>query len=90
MTMVRKLHHDHPVIPDSLVVEVPDGIFQWMEPKDLQFDDMTFRINDGSGRGLGGARVVSADGTVSTFGDDLPPEPLRAMLTASGGEKVEN
>jgi hypothetical protein len=65
-----------------------------MEPRDLRFDDMSFRINDGSGRGLGsrlgGARVVSADDMVSTLPDDFPPETLRAMLTASGGEKVEN
>jgi uncharacterized protein DUF1559 len=76
-----------------LVVEVPDGKFQWMEPKDLQFDDMSFHINDGSGRGLGsrlgGARVVSADDTVSTLPDDFPPETLRAMLTARGGEKLD-
>jgi hypothetical protein len=76
-----------------LVVEVPDGKFQWMEPKDLQFDEMSFRINDGSGRGLGsklgGARVVSADGTVSTLPDNFPPNTLRAMLTANGEEKVE-
>jgi hypothetical protein len=76
-----------------LVVEVPDGKFQWMEPKDLRFDDMSFRINDGSGRGLGsrlgGARVVSADDSVSTLADDFPPETLRAMLTARGGEKLD-
>jgi hypothetical protein len=76
-----------------LVVEVPDGKFQWMEPKDLRFDDMTFRVNDGSGRGLGsrlgGARVVSADDWVSTLSDDFPPERLRAMLTAQGGERID-
>jgi hypothetical protein len=75
-----------------LVVEVPDGQFLWMEPKDLAFDRMSFRINDRSGRGLGsrlgGARVVTADGTVSTLPDDLAPEKLRAMLTANGGEML--
>jgi hypothetical protein len=80
-------------LQDTLVVvEVPDGTFQWMEPRDLRFDDMSFRINDGSGRGLGsrlgGARVVSADDTVTTLNDDFPPESLRAMLTARGGEKL--
>jgi hypothetical protein len=76
-----------------LVVEVPDGIFQWMELRDLRFDDMRFRVNDGSGRGLGsrlgGARVVSAADSVSTLPDDFPPERLRAMLTARGGEEVD-
>jgi hypothetical protein len=76
-----------------LVVEVPDGQFRWMEPKDLEFDRMSFRINDGSGRGpgsrLGGARVVSADTTVRTLPEGFDPETLKAMLTANGGEKVE-
>jgi hypothetical protein len=75
-----------------LVVEVPDGRFLWMEPKDLEFDRMSFRINDGSARGLGsrlgGARVVSASGTVRTLPDDFNPDTLRAMLTASGGEEI--
>jgi hypothetical protein len=47
-----------------MVVEIPDGRFCWMEPRDLEFDRMSYRINDGSGRGLGSrlgvARVVSA------------------------------
>ncbi len=75
-----------------MLVEVPDGPFRWMEPRDLQFDGMSFRINDGSGRGLGsrlgGARVVSADGTVRTLPDDFDPEKLRALLTANGGETI--
>ena len=73
-----------------IVVEVPDGQFLWMEPRDLEFDSMSFRINDGSGRGLGsrlgGARVVSADGSVRTLPDDFDGNKLRAMLTANGGK----
>jgi hypothetical protein len=76
-----------------MVVEVPDGGFPWMEPKDLEFDRMSFRINDGSGRGLGsrlgGARAVFADDSVRTLPDDFDPDRLRAMLTANGGEAVE-
>jgi hypothetical protein len=76
-----------------LVVEVPDGQFLWMEPKDLEFDRMSFEINDKMGRGLGsrlgGARVVSADGTLHTLSDDFDPNKLRAMLTANGGERIE-
>jgi hypothetical protein len=75
------------------VVEVPDGQFRWMEPRDLEFDRMSYRINDGSGRGLGsrlgGARVVSVDGTVRTLPDDFEPSRLRAMLTANGGEPID-
>jgi hypothetical protein len=82
--------------PDQtlLVVEVPDGQFRWMEPRDLEFDTMSFRINDGSGRGLGsrlgGARVVSADGSVRTLPDDFDPGTLRAMLTANGREPIDD
>jgi hypothetical protein len=76
-----------------LVVEVPDGQFLWMEPKDLEFNRMSFGINDGSGRGLGsrlgGARVVSADGTLHTLPDDFHADKLKAMLTANGGERIE-
>ena len=75
-----------------MVVEVSDGQFLWMEPRDLQFERMSFRINDGSGRGLGsrlgGARVVSADGTVRTLPDEFDPRTLRTMLTANGGEAI--
>jgi Protein of unknown function (DUF1559) len=77
-----------------MVVEVPDGRFRWMEPRDLEFDSMSFRINDGSGRGLGsrlgGARVVSADGTVRTLPNEFDANKLRAMLTASGGEGAQD
>jgi hypothetical protein len=76
-----------------MVVEVPDGQFLWMEPRDLEFDSMSFRINDGSGLGLGsrlgGARVVSADTTVRTLPDDYDGNKLRAMLTANGGEGLQ-
>jgi hypothetical protein len=77
-----------------MVVEVPDGRFPWMEPRDLEFDRMSYRINDGSGRGLGsrlgGARVVSVDGMVRTLPDDFDPSRLRAMLTANGGEAIKD
>jgi hypothetical protein len=77
-----------------MVVEVPDGRFRWMEPRDLDFNRMSFRINDGSGRGLGsrlgGARVVSADGTVRTLPDHFDANRLRAMLTANGGEAIDD
>ncbi len=76
-----------------IVVEVPDGRFRWMEPRDLDFDNMSFKVNDPSGRGLGsglgGARVVSADGTVRTLPDDFDGKKLRAMLTANGGEAIQ-
>ena len=95
--LARRRRPDHEDLGDGshetlMVVEVPDGQFRWMEPRDLQFERMSFRINDGSGRGLGsrlgGARVVFADGMVRTLPDDFDPKTLRAMLTANGGEAI--
>jgi Protein of unknown function (DUF1559) len=76
-----------------LAVEVPDGDIPWMAPIDLRFDRMSFRINDRSGRGLGsrlgGARVVTVDGSVKTVKDTLAPERLRALLTANSHEPID-
>lgn len=78
-----------------LAVEIPDGDVPWMAPVDLAFDRMTFRINDrrpgvrGLGSRLGGARVVTADGSVRTLGDSVDPNELRALLTANGREPID-
>ncbi len=76
-----------------MVVEIPDESTPWMAPIDLDFDRMSFRINDGSGKGLGsrlgGARVVTVNDMVRTLQETLPPERLRALLTANGGEPVD-
>jgi hypothetical protein len=76
-----------------LAVEVPDGDIPWMAPVDLQFERMSFRINDGSGRGLGsrlgGARVTTVDDSVRTLSDDFAPATLRALITANGHEPVD-
>ena len=47
-----------------LVVEFAHSDIQWMEPRDLPFDEMTFAINDGmnpsiSSRHPGGANVIT-------------------------------
>ncbi|MCA1685323.1 MAG: DUF1559 domain-containing protein [Planctomycetia bacterium] len=76
-----------------LAVEVPDGDIPWMAPVDFRFDHMSFRINDGTGRGLGsrfgGSRVATINDTVKTLRDDLPPATLRALITANGRETVD-
>lgn len=76
-----------------LLVEMADSGIDWMEPRDLSFDGMSFRINDSSGRAPGskirGARVLLANGKVHELPDDVDPATLRAMLTAQGGEPIE-
>jgi len=75
-----------------LVVETADADIPWMSPEDLRFDRMSFRVNDGSGRGPGskiaGARALLASGQVRELPDDFPAHSLRAMLTVDGGESI--
>ena len=76
-----------------VVIEAADAKIPWMKPDDLGFDRMSFRINDGTGRGpgskLGGARALMHSGRVRELPDDLAPDFLRAMLTVQGGEPVD-
>ncbi len=76
-----------------MIVEVPDGSIPWMAPADLEFDRMSFRLNDKKGPGLGsrfgGARVTTVNDMVWTLRDNLPPERLRALLTANGREPID-
>jgi hypothetical protein len=73
-----------------LAIEVADSGIPWMAPVDFHFDQMSFHVNDGSRRGpgsrLGGARVAYLDETIRHIPDDFPPERLRSILTANGGE----
>lgn len=78
-----------------LVAEMNNSGILWIEPRDLQFDQMEFRIyapsrlRTSSGRGSrqalssvhpGGAHVVFADGAVDFLSVDTSSEALREML----------
>lgn len=75
-----------------MIVETADAGIPWMKPDDFRFDRMSFRVNDGSGRGPGskisGARALLASGQVREMSDDSPPAVIRAMMTIRGGEAV--
>jgi hypothetical protein len=76
-----------------MVVEMAESGIPWMEPRDLNFDTMSFRINDPVGVGIrskhpGVAGVGMCDGSVRSIGQDIDPEVVKAMLTIAGGEKV--
>ncbi len=49
-----------------LLVEMAESGIPWMKPEDLNFDRMTFQVNEGSGKGPGskvsGARALLATG----------------------------
>jgi hypothetical protein len=75
-----------------MFVEIPASDIHWMEPRDLRFDRMSFRVNDGSGRAsaarTGTPESRSPTGASAPAGI-APPGVLRAMLTADGGEVID-
>lgn len=77
-----------------LLVEVVDSGIHWMEPRDLDFATMSFRINDNKAKGISSHHpdvvyVAPADGSVrGVHKKKLRPETVRALLTRSGGERI--
>jgi prepilin-type processing-associated H-X9-DG protein len=76
-----------------LLAEVADSDVFWAEPRDLQFDTMSFRINDPAGncissRHLGGAHVLMADGSVRFLADDTEPTVVRALIMRDKGDNL--
>ena len=74
-----------------IVAEIADSDIFWSEPRDLNFDEMSFQINDRSKPSISshhhhGAMAVFVDGSVRFLDESTSPEELRAMLTASEGE----
>ncbi|HJT31979.1 MAG TPA: DUF1559 domain-containing protein [Pirellulales bacterium] len=76
------------------VAEIADSDIHWTEPRDLEFDKMSFRINDPSlpsisGHHSEGAAVMMADGSVRFLSNDTDPSVVRALLTVAGGERAQ-
>lgn len=75
-----------------LVVACANSGIHWMEPRDLEFDRMSFRINDPSGKPgictlrVEGAWVCFADGTVHLLDKDCDPEVLKGLLRSNDGK----
>jgi hypothetical protein len=83
-----------------IVVEVIGAGIHWMEPKELDWRTMSFRLNDRThpsvssnhpygGSGYPGPHVLTADDMVTNLSHNLRPETLRALLTIAGGERIE-
>ena len=85
-----------------LIPEMSESGIHWMEPRDLQFDEMEFkifapsRLRSSSGRGSrqalssahpGGAQVVFADGRVEFLSAEISSEVLREMFLINDGEE---
>ena len=76
-----------------LVVETLSGSDKWTEPRDLQFDSMSFVISKSKNGEIGskhpsGAYAGFADGEVHFITDAISPEELRALLTIAGNEPI--
>lgn len=76
-----------------LLVEIAHSDIHWSEPRDLNFDGMSFRINDPSKPSISslhndGPHVVFADGRSARLSEAIPPDILKALLTIDGGEKI--
>lgn len=76
-----------------LVVESLNTGIHWMEPRDLNFDEIPMAINPSTGPGISSphpdvALALFADGHTAPLHKDTPPETLRRLLTIADGEKV--
>jgi hypothetical protein len=76
-----------------LFVEVKNSGIQWAEPRDLDYANMSFRINDPNAKGIssdhpGGALAAFADTSIHFIGDDVDPKIVKALTTTNGGEDV--
>jgi prepilin-type processing-associated H-X9-DG protein len=75
-----------------LVVEARGASTRWTEPKDLDFQRLSFTINGPPGdigsRHPGGVQVALCDGSVRFLSKTTPPQTLRSMATKSGAEAV--
>lgn len=74
-----------------MVVETTAGM-NWMEPRDLDVDQMTLRPNASpaeiSSHHPGGANVVFADGHTAFLRESILGQVLRALITKAGNETI--
>ena len=75
-----------------LVVEAPHANIPWTEPRDLNFDELSMRINNGPNSPHSDhpdiMLALLADGTVRQISNTISPQDLRALLTKAGRETV--
>ncbi len=83
------------------MVEVKGAGIHWMEPKELDWGTMSFRLNDlthpsvssnhhfASSGYYSGPHVLTVDDMVTGLRRNLRPQTLRALFTIAGGERIE-
>jgi hypothetical protein len=72
--------------------EVANSSVHWLSPVDLDFETMSFAINDGprsiSSCHPSGPAVLFCDGAVFRLNPDIDPSVVRGLCTIDGGEDV--
>jgi type II secretory pathway pseudopilin PulG len=76
-----------------VVVEMEKSGIHWMEPRDLNFDQIPMAVNPQNGRGIssdhpGVAMAVFLDGHTYALTKDTPSETVRRLLTIADGEQA--
>jgi hypothetical protein len=77
-----------------LLAEITDSNINWLEPRDLNVEEMSFVANDRSKPSISSSRqkgpyVVFADSIHTHWiSPSLSPETLKALTTISGGEPI--
>ena len=76
------------------VVEMSESGIHWMQPQDMNVEEMSFKINDDSAVGIRSkhpviANVLFAGGSVKSIHHDIAPEVLKGLTTIAGGEDVD-
>lgn len=76
-----------------LFVEIANSDIYWSEPRDLRWDEMSFRINDPDKPSISshhqiGPGVVFADGRFRRLSNSISPDIVKALLTINGGENI--
>jgi prepilin-type processing-associated H-X9-DG protein len=78
-----------------MVVEMANSGINWIEPRDLTFDQALRGVNPKLQVGIsshhqGGAQAVFADGSVHFLKDETPPADLRLLLEINDGKPAPN
>lgn len=76
-----------------MIVEVTGTGINWLEPRDLDIQQMPLQINAPSGQGIqsfhpGGANVAFCDGSVRFLSESLNPQTLQNLTTIADGNAV--
>lgn len=80
-----------------MLVESESAGVHWMEPRDLDWDTMSFRVNDRSRPSISsehrvgsypGPHVVTANDGVGYLPDGVSPDTVRSLLTIDDGRAV--